>query len=164
MTLRIGMILGIAAIAALVIAGCGGGGSSTGAGSFVVGPEGGDFVVGGIVLHFPLGTVSGPVTVFVGPLAPLSTAPLPTEPPTGLTAISAVDLEAIPAGLTFTSPFLPTITMPLTVTQTGGAALTLWVFQSNAWVDSGRKATVSSDGKTAVLQIDHFGVYALFVP
>jgi hypothetical protein len=162
MTLRIGMILGIAAIAALVIAGCGGGGSSTGAGSFVVGLEGGDFVVGGIVLHFPLGTVGGPVTVFVAPLAPLSTTPLPAAPPTSLTAISAVQLE--PAGLTFTSPFLPTITLPLTVTQTGGANLTLWVFQSNSWVDSGRKATVSSDGKTAVLQIDHFGVYALFVP
>jgi len=159
---RIAAILGIAAIAALVVAGCGGGGSSAGGGSFVVLPDGGDFVVSGIVLHFPPLAVPGPVTVFVVALAPLSTTPLPALPPAGLTAISAVDLE--PAGLTFTSPYLPTITLPLTATQTPGANLTLWVFQSNTWVDSGRKAVVSPDGKTAVMQIDHFGVYAVFVP
>jgi len=162
MTLRMGMILSMAAIAVFIVFGCGGGGSSAGGGSFLVLPDGGDFVVSGIVLHFPPGTVAGPVTVFVAPLAPLSTTPLPTEPPTGLTAIAAVQLE--PAGLTFVSPFLPTITLPLTATQTAGANLTLWVFQSNTWADSGRKAVVSSDGKTAVTQVDHFGVYALFVP
>jgi hypothetical protein len=152
-------ILGIAAIAALIVAGCGG--SSSSGGGFVVGPDGGDFVVSGIVLHFPPGTLAGPVTIFVAPLAPLSTAPLPAAPPSGLTAIAAVQLE--PAGLTFVSPFLPTITLPLTATQTAGANLTLWLFENNVWADSGRKAVVSSDGKTAVTQVDRFGIYALFV-
>jgi hypothetical protein len=158
---RIGIGLCLVAAAALIVAGCGGGSNNSG-GSFTVGIEGGDFLVSGIILHFPPGAVATPTPVFVVPLAPLSANPLPVAAPAGLTAISAVQLE--PETLLFPPTALVTMTLPLASARTANEQLTLYVVQGSAWVDSGRVAVVSSSGATAVTQIERFGVYALFVP
>lgn len=162
MVSRIGIILYLAAAAALIVAGCGGSNSNTSGGSFTVGPEGGDFLVNGIRLFFPPGAVGGPTPVFVVPLAPLSANPLPVAAPAGLTPISAVQLE--PASLIFPPTALVTMTLPLATARPASEQLTLYIVQGSAWANSGRVAVVSASGTTAVTQIDRFGVYALFVP
>jgi len=153
MLARIGVVIGMAAVAAAIVAGCGGG-STTGPGSAIIGPNGGRLVVGGIIVDVPPGALPTDFTLVV---APLSAAQVPA-PPGGLSVIWAAQFE--PDGLPFALPV--TITFPLSARLPGGQTLPLWWVQGGVWQDSGFHAVVSADGRTAVADVTHFSIYAIF--
>jgi hypothetical protein len=150
---RIGVILSVAVVVVAIVAGCGGG-STTGPGSAIIGPNGGQLIAGGIIVIVPPGALPTEFTLVV---APLSAAQV-LAPPGGLTVMSAAQFE--PEGLAFALPV--TITFPLSARLPGGQTLPLWWIQGGAWSDSGFHAVVSADGRTAVADVTHFSIYAIF--
>lgn len=154
MNLRVGVVLGLAACAALMVSGCGGS-SSLSVGSQVIGPAGGRVEATGVVVDVPPGALTEVVLITV---LPLNLTTLPTPPPSGMTLMAAARFE--PAGLTFAAPV--SITFNLASSLPPNQTMLLYVLQSGVWEDSGFEAVVSSDGTKATAEVSGFSIYALF--
>jgi len=160
MFVRVGVVVMLAAAAALTVIGCGAGGGleTPGAVTAIIGRDGGLLESGGLTLVVPPDAVPAP-TEFV--MAPVTAAQLAVAPPNGLALLSGGQFEVNGVN-TFATPV--SITFPLTRRLPGGSTVPLWQLEGGAWQHAGLgawNATVSSDGGSAQAQVYHFTVYAI---
>jgi hypothetical protein len=164
MLVRVGVVVMLAAAAALTVVGCGVGGSleTPGAVTGIIGPDGGRLESGGLTLVVPPGAVPAP-TEFV--MAPVTAAQLAVAPPNGLALLSGGQFEVNGVN-TFATPV--SITFPLSRRLPADSRVPLWQFYNGVeWritdapfapVD----AQVSPDWRSATTTaVRHFTVYAI---
>ena len=163
MFVRVGVVVMLAAAAALTVVGCGVGGSleTPGAVTAIIGPDGGLLESGGLTLVVPAGAVPAP-TEFV--MALVTAAPR-AAPPNGLALLSGGQFDVNGVN-TFATPV--SITFPLSRRLRGDSRVPLWqLYNGVTWritdadVSSPVSALVSADGRFASAAVRHFTVYAI---
>jgi len=161
MLVRVGVVVMLAAAAAVTVMGCGGAGLETpGAVTTIIGPDGGRLEAGELVLVVPAGAVLEP-TEFV--MAPVTAAQLAVAPPNGLAVLSGGQFEVNGVNV-FATPV--SITFPLSRRLPANSTVPLWqLYNGVTWritdADSPVSALVSADGRFASAWVRHFTVYAI---